>query len=303
MPLGIVIGVEGGIYTLALDGGRHVQATLRGRLRQESRAGDRIVIGDRVTAEEADDGAITIEALLPRCTTMIRRGAGGRKAKVLAANVDRVFVVVAVTPVPRDELIDRLLVVAEANEISAVLLLNKLDLPGSAEIAAALGARYQAIGYPVLGVSAKRDIGIASLRALVCRGTSAFVGPSGVGKSTLLNVIEPGLQLHTGELSKKSGSGRHTTVSSRLIPLACGGSVADTPGFSDVGLWRMDPAQLDQCFPEMRGLKNECRFRGCAHVKEPDCAVREAVEEGRIAPERYASYVVLRGEAVAARER
>jgi ribosome biogenesis GTPase len=297
LATGTVIGVEGGSYTLALDGGRQALASLRGRLKQESRTGDKIVIGDRVEVQEAEDGAVTIEALLPRRTTMVRRGAGGRKAKVLAANLDRVFVVVAVEPTPRDELIDRLMVVAEANDVPPVLLLNKLDLPGGAEVAAALAARYEAVGYQVLGVSAKADIGIAPLRALVCQGTSAFMGPSGMGKSTILNVIEPGLQLRTGELSKKSGHGRHTTVSSRLITLSCGGAVADTPGFSDVGLWEMDPADLDRCFPEMRGLGDSCRFRGCAHVKEPDCAVRSALAAGDIAPERYESYLVLRREA------
>jgi ribosome biogenesis GTPase len=128
------------------------------------------------------------------------------------------------------------------------------------------------------------------------------MGPSGVGKSTLLNVIEPGLQLRTGELSSKVRSGRHTTVSSRLIQLSCGGAVADTPGFSDVGVWRMDPRELDRCFPEMRGLGEACRFRGCAHVKEPDCAVRAAVVEGRIAEERYQSYLTLRRETEAGKE-
>jgi ribosome biogenesis GTPase len=129
------------------------------------------------------------------------------------------------------------------------------------------------------------------------------MGPSGVGKSTLLNAIEPGLALRTGEISSRTGSGRHTTVSSRLVALSCGGRVADTPGFSDVGIWEMDPAELDECFPELRDLTDECRFAGCAHVKERDCAVRSAVEEGRISPERYESYVELRAEAKAETER
>jgi ribosome biogenesis GTPase len=302
-----VIGAEGGVYTLLFDGGRQAEAKLRGRLKQERRggsaSGDKVVIGDRVETLEADDGGLTIETILPRRNTIVRRGMGHR-AKVLAANVDRVFVVVAIEPLPRPETIDRLLVVAEANEVPAVLLLNKMDLPEAQEIAAPLVQRYRAIGYPVLEVSARRDVGIAALRALLCHGSSAFMGPSGVGKSTLLNVIEPGLQLRTGELSSKSRSGRHTTVSSRLILLGCGGAVADTPGFSDIGLWAMDPAELDRCYPEMRGLSEECRFSGCTHgAKEQDCAVRGAVSEGRIAPERYESYLVLRREAEEARER
>ena len=298
----MVIGVEGGIYTLTLDDGRQLEASLRGRLKQDSRGGDKIVIGDRVEAEDAG-GAVTVEARLPRRTTMVRRGAAGRKAKVLAANLDRVFVVMAIEPTPRSELIDRLLVVAEANAIPPVILLNKMDLPGAGEVAAFLAARYEAVGYVVLGVSAKADIGIDRLRALLCDGISAFMGPSGAGKSTLLNRVEPGLKLRTGELSLKSRSGRHTTVSSRLLSLSCGGAVADTPGFSDVGLWEMDPSDLDWCFPEMRGLRDACRFRGCAHVIEPGCAVRQALVEGRVSPERYESYVVLRAEAVEAQTR
>jgi ribosome biogenesis GTPase len=302
-PDATVVEVEGGSYTLLFDGGRQAEATLRGRLKQSVVGGDKVVIGDRVEACEADGGAVTIEALLPRRSTMIRRGAGGRKAKVLAANLDRVFVVVAVEPTPRAETIDRLLVVAEANDVPAVLVLNKIDLPGAEAVAAPIVERYRALGYPVLEVSAKRDLGLASLSSLLCQGTSAFMGPSGVGKSTLLNVIEPGLQLRTGELSGKARSGRHTTVSSRLIQLGCGGAVADTPGFSDIGLWEMDPGELDRCFPEMRDLREACRFSGCAHGKERDCAVLEAVGEGRIARERYDSYVALRREAEEARSR
>lgn len=300
MAVATVIALEGGAYTVAFEGGRHAEGTLRGRLKKDPAGADKVVIGDRVEVAEAEGGAVTIEALLPRRTTMVRRGAGG-KVKVLAANLDRVFVVVAAEPEPRAELIDRLIVVAEANGIPPVLVLNKMDLPSARALAEPLAERYRAIGYPVLLVSARLDLGVASLRALVCQGTSAFIGPSGVGKSTLLNVIEPGLQLRTGELSGKSRSGRHTTVSSRLLQLSCGGAVADTPGFSDVGLWEMDPGELDGCFPEMRGLGQSCRFRGCAHVREPDCAVREALDQGRISPERYDSYVTLRQEAQSAR--
>ena len=302
MMTGRVIGVEGGVYTLMLEDGRRVEASLRGRLKQESRGDSKIVIGDCVKVEETD-GSATVQARLPRQTTMVRRGVAGRSAKVLAANLDRVFVVMAIEPTPRTELIDRFLVVAEANGIPPVILLNKMDLPGAADVALSLSSRYESVGYVVLCVSAKADIGIDRLRALLCEGISAFMGPSGAGKSTLLNKVEPGFKLRTGELSRKSRSGRHTTVSSSLLSLSCGGVVADTPGFSDVGLWGMDPADLDWCFPEMRGLRNRCHFRGCAHLMDPGCAVRQAAEEGHVAPERYESYKVLRAEAVGERSR
>ena len=300
--IGRVIGAEGGVYTLRLEDGRQVEASLRGRLKRESPGGGKIVIGDCVEAEETE-GTVTVEARLPRKTTMVRRGVAGRQAKVLAANLDRVFVVMAIDPAPRAELIDRFLVVAEANAIPPVIVLNKMDLPGAADVARSLSALYEEVGYDVLKVSAKADIGMERLRVRLCEGISALIGPSGAGKSTLLNKVEPGLELRTGDLSARSRAGRHTTVSSRLLSLSCGGAVADTPGFTDVGLWGMDPADLDWCFPEMRGLRGRCRFRGCAHIVEPGCAVRRAAEERRVAPERYESYRVLREEAVEARSR
>ena len=294
-----VVAVTGGVYALVLDDGRRMDASLRGRLKLGSkvRAEDRVVIGDRVEMTELHGGSATIEALVPRRSSMVRRSGKAGKPKVLAANIDRVCAVVAVDPALPAGLIDRLLVVAEASRIPPVLVLNKIDLSGGPELAAILSARYLRIGYPVLEVSARANLGIDALRDELCRGTSALIGPSGAGKSTLLNVIEPGLQLRTGELSRVTGSGRHTTVSSRLITLSCGGRVADTPGFSEVGMWEIDPGELDGCFPELREIRDACRFRGCSHSQEPDCAVREAVESGRIALQRYEGYLALRSEA------
>ena len=133
----------------------------------------------------------------------------------------------------------------------------------------------------------------------MCDGSSAFIGPSGVGKSTLLNAIDPALGLRTGELSRKTGTGRHTTVGSRMIALACGGLVADTPGFGDVGLWSVQPEDIGDCFPEFARYRDDCRFRGCAHLEEPECAVRAAVERGELPRSRFDSYVTLRAEAKA----
>ncbi len=207
------------------------------------------------------------------------------------------MVVAARDPEPGPELVDRLLVVAEASGMHPVLLLNKVDLQGARETADELRGLYQEVGYRVLATSAESGEGLDAFSAEICSGSSALVGPSGVGKSTLLNAIDEGLDLRTGGLSKKSRQGRHTTTNARLISLECGGLVADTPGFGDVGLWGVEPEDLDACFPEMRPHLGHCRFRGCAHLHEPDCAVLDAVGQGEISRSRWESYATLREEA------
>lgn len=298
---GEVWETTGGVYRVELGGGEQVDAFLRGRLKREARAGDRVVVGDRVRVVSepgADEVTWTIEEVAPRRSQIVRRSGPGRKAKAVAANVDRLVVVAsAVAPDPRPEVIDRLLVLAESDEVPAVLVLNKVDLRGGAESAAALAAIYRPIGYDVRTVSAETGEGLPPLAALLSEGMSAFVGPSGVGKSSLLNAIHPGLSLRTGDVSRRLQRGRHTTVSSRLIPLPGGGLVADTPGFADVGVWGVGESEVERCYPEIARCAEQCRFRGCAHAGEPGCAVIEAVGAGEIASTRLESFRLLRNEA------
>lgn len=295
--LGTVHEGGGGVYTVRLDDGSRVEASLRGRLKRERRTGGRVVIGDRVRVTPQGD-AWTIEAVEPRRTELVRRGRGGRAAKILAANLDRIFVVVSLDEPPASpQLVDRLLVLVESSGMHPSLVLNKVDLAGAAESAAELRELYEGIGYEVVVCSATGGIGIDALHERACEGVSAFIGPSGAGKSSLLNAIDPDLDLRTAGLSRKTGTGRHTTVGSRLIPLACGGLVADTPGFGDVGLWSVPPEAVAECFPELAEPARSCRFRGCTHRSEPDCGVREAVEAGEIKSSRYESYLMLHEEA------
>lgn len=295
---GTVTRVQGGRYEVALSDGTSLQASIRGRLKRQKRTGDRIVIGDRVRVSTSLDGSSTIEEVLPRGSELVRRGPGGRRPKILAANLDRlVGVVAAKSPDVTPELVDRLLVVGESGGLPSTLVVNKIDLPGAPDVARALVALYEGIGYRVICTSAKRGTGLDELGQLLCSGSSALVGPSGVGKSSLLNALEPGLELRVGDVSWKTRRGRHTTVTSRLIDLACGGRVADTPGIGDVGVWGVEPTELDQFFPDLRSRAGRCRFRGCSHVSEPDCAILAAVESGEIDEGRYRSYRTLREEA------
>jgi len=286
--------VGGGVYTVALESGDILETSLRGRLKLEKREGDQVVIGDRVRVEVIDEGTQVIEEVFPRETAITRSRFGGRTIKVLVANADRLLVAIAATqPKPRRDLIDRLLVVGESGRVTPVIVLNKMDLDGAAEVAGELEAVYLPLGYDVLRVSAVSGEGMDRLSEQLCKGIAALAGPSGVGKSSLVNTLEPEHALRTGELSSKHGTGRHTTVSSSLILLRCGGLVADTPGFSDVGVWGVPTKELDRYFLDLCALSPSCRFRECSHLHEPDCAVRAALDEGEIDSGRFESYRAL----------
>jgi ribosome biogenesis GTPase len=291
---GLVLRARSGFYTIETDEGDLLEARLRGRVKKDRQASDLAVIGDRVSLERLPDGTGAIDAIEPRERRFSRRQPGPRgswREDVMVANPDLVVVVFACDrPPPNPRLVDRFLVVAEYNEVPVLLVANKVDLVGAAEAHRLFGG-YQRIGYEVIFAAAKERTGVDELRDRLSGRLSIVTGPSGVGKSTLLNAIHPGLQLATGEVSQVlSGKGKHTTTHAELHPLDGGGYVADTPGIRELGLWQIPPSELAWCFPEFREHLGQCAFNDCSHLHEPRCGLRAAVEAGAVGADRYDSY-------------
>lgn len=298
---GIVIEGTGGVWQVRSSDGEQVSAALAGRLKQEERDFVKLAPGDHVTVEPEERGqGWRITAIAPRRSVLARREPGGRYGeRVLAANVDQVCVVFAVAnPEPHLRMIDRFLVVCEANDLEAHVVFNKVDLAHDAEVLKSLVAPYEKAGYPVHCTSVKQDLGLSELRSVLHGKVTAVTGPSGVGKSSLLNTLHPGIVLRTAEISQSVNKGRHTTVGSKLIPLPDGddGYLVDTPGLREIGMWGLPSGSLDQCFPEFRPYLGECKFQDCDHEVEPACAVRAAVASHTVDAGRYESYIKLLGE-------
>ncbi len=288
--VGTVLERDGSAYRVVTRGAE-VRAVLRGKAKLDT---PKVVVGDVVRLEADPGGELHgIVGIEPRRTVLERRVPEGRGVRPIAANVDQVFVVTATrSPDPIPQLIDRLLVLAEADGIAAAVVLNKVDLdPGTA-----IAERCRRAGYPVYPTSAKTGEGMDSLKAGLAGLASVVTGPSGVGKSSLLNGVQPGLRLRTREVSRRIRRGTNTTVSSVMLPLLAGGYLVDTPGFSEVGMWGIDPRTLAECFPDFRPFLGDCRFADCHHRSEPGCRVREAVAGGAIAPDRHESYLALLAE-------
>lgn len=284
---GVVLAREGSSYMVATPAGT-VRAILRGRMKRDM---PRVVVGDRVGLDpDAEGGTHGIVSVEPRNSLLERRDPLGRGERPIVANVDLVLVVSATaSPEPLPHLIDRLLVIADVNELPAAVVLNKADLAP----ATGLAARFEAAGYTVFVTSVETGEGLDRLRAALAGRITVITGPSGVGKSSLANAVQPGLDLRVGAVSQRAGRGRQTTVGAVMVPLDIGGYLVDTPGFSEVGIWGVPLRELGRCFPDLVPYLGRCRFPDCLHRGEPGCAVQAAVEDGRIADDRYGSYLQL----------
>ena len=269
-------------------------AVLRGKVRLErSAATNPVAVGDRVVYEPADPAVIT--EILPRSNYVIRRSTNlSRQSHVIAANVDRAVIVVTLYfPEIKLPFLDRLLVTCEVYGVKAVIVLNKLDLYGplAPEQVESFCSIYRGAGYQVLECSALTGEGMDELRALCSQGISLVSGESGVGKSSIIKALDPSLDPKVGTISTAHLQGRHTTSLYEMYPLSCGGFIVDTPGLRGFGLVDLEREEIYKYFPEMLRVSDACRFVPCTHTHEPDCAVKRALEEGTISPERYNSYL------------
>lgn len=294
---GVVTRVWRAACEVALESGRVLECTVSGRVRDaQGRLGNRVVVGDEVVVEPTGArGAVT--GVAERRNAFRRRAAGHKVAEqVVAANLDRIVLVASAESPPfRPGFVDRVLVQAAHGGIHSLLVINKADL-APAEVVAALGAPYARVGYDVTAASARLGPGVDEVRRTCGQGRSLFIGQSGVGKSTLLNALFPGLDLKEGAVNPKTRKGRHTTSTAWMLRVAPGTQVIDTPGMRSFGLWDIAPEELDAHFPELVERAGSCRFRGCAHRTEPGCAVRAAVEQGEVDRARYDSFLKLREE-------
>lgn len=292
---GRVLSVHGLTSDVAGDDGRRYRCATR-RLLKTLLTEQRNVVaaGDRVAIRPANAGATEgiIERIEPRRNALSRTFRG--RQHVLVANVDQLVIVgSAAEPYLKPNLIDRFLLTAEKNAVRPIICINKIDLVDPADLQPLVGV-YAQLGYDVLLLSAATVFGVERLRRRLARAASVICGQSGVGKSSLLNAVETGLALRVGEISEETQKGRHTTTAARLIPLACGGYVVDTPGIRQFQLWDVIAEEVSGFFRDLRPFENLCAFPDCTHIHEADCAVKDAVADGQIDARRYESYCQLR---------
>jgi ribosome biogenesis GTPase len=292
---GLVIKSTGSRYRVLADDGMIHNCVLKGRFRVSGvRTTNPVAVGDRVTLDGKEN---VITSLHPRRNYIIRRASNlSRESQVIAANVDQAFLMISVTmPSTPIEFIDRFLTTAEAYRIPASIIINKRDLYGDEDqaVAARIRSVYEKIGYPVYTVSVTADSSISQITAALKGKITLLSGNSGVGKSTLLNRLNPSLSLRTGVISEYHEQGRHVTTFPEMHPLPEGGYVIDTPGIRGFGVIDFDRSEIYHFFPEIFRRSSACRFYNCLHLAEPDCAVREAVASGEIEPWRYKSYISM----------
>lgn len=296
---GTITKSTGSWYTVRLDDGRRLDCRLRGKFRTTGiRTTNPVAVGDKVSVEmESSKTTGLIKTISKRNNYIIRRSVKLSKAShIIAANIDQAWLI-ATLAMPRTStgFIDRFLITAEAYHIPAGLVFNKVDIYDNKQLAdlSQLISVYELIGYKCYVASALRGDGIEKLKAELKGKTTLLTGHSGTGKSAILNAIEPGLNLKTGEISQYHQKGKHTTTFAEMFELSFGAFIIDTPGIQEFSLTDFDRKEVWERFPEMRAVSHECQFNNCTHTHEPKCAVKKGLEEGNISKMRYNSYLSI----------
>ena len=302
---GLVLKSTGKIYNIILENGEIIKAAISGKLRIEGlKTTNPIAAGDRVELTATSDTnsqesqiSYSIQSILPRKNYIVRKSTNlSKQMQIIAANVDHAYLLVTLkSPVTQIGFIDRFLVSAESFRIPTTLLFNKIDLYGVEEerLFTELSAIYSSIGYTCHRICAENESQISFLREEIKGKQVMISGNSGVGKTTLVNSLDPTLTLRTGEISKVHEQGKHTTTFAEMHSLASGGYIIDTPGIRAFGVIDLEKDHMAHYFPEMRNLIGACRFHNCLHLNEPNCAVKETVEKDEISFSRYQSYLDL----------
>ncbi|MBO2523902.1 MAG: ribosome small subunit-dependent GTPase A [Bacteroidetes bacterium] len=296
MPIGRVIKSTGSWYDVRDDAGMVVSCRLRGKIRLDGlRTTNPVAVGDLVNFEkERDKDTCVIDKILPRTNVIVRKSVNlSKESHIIAANVDQAILVATIAqPRTSTGFIDRFTVTAEAYHIPTIIVFNKCDIYNEEQNAVAeeLMKVYNNIGYQSFMVSAKTGYNCDRLENIMKDKISMFSGHSGVGKSALVNRMDPNLDIRVGEISEVHEKGKHTTTFAQMYELCFGGYIIDTPGIKEFALFDMEKETLAQRFPEMRALMHDCHFNNCTHLHEPHCAIKDAVEQGVIADWRYENY-------------
>ncbi len=300
---GVVIKSTGSWYTVLTENKTILECRIKGLFRiKEIKTTNPIAVGDKVEFEMEADGRGVIHSIEERKNYIIRKSINlSKQSHILASNIDQALLIVTLA-MPRTStgFIDRFLLTAEAYHIPVSIIFNKIDLFADADVMEELNqfiSIYERIGYKCYKVSATKNIDIDILKEITTDKTTLIAGHSGVGKSTLINAMDNNLDLKTGEISDAHSKGKHTTTFAEMHPLSYGGFIIDTPGIKELGLVDMEKEEISDYFPEMRAIRNNCKFNNCLHLNEPKCAIIDAVDNGEIAVSRYNSYLgIMNGE-------